>query len=239
MKKLFLSFLIVATAIPFINAQKIIKDANAEKRAVSGFHGISVATGIDLILAEGLIEEVAVSAKTNEFRDKIMTRVEDGILKIYYETRTGAVNKKNETKDLKAYVSYKSLDQLHISTGAELTINGVLKSPKLNLTANTGGLVSGEVDITLLKIEQSTGSKITLSGKAGTLDVEGTTGSKFKGDDMTTLKTDVSVSTGAIASVSAEKELQVKASTGGNVKYKGSPSIREIKKGTGGAVTKI
>ena len=90
-----------------------------------------------------------------------------------------------------------------------------------------------------LKIDQSTGSKVTLSGKAGTLEVDGSTGSKFKGEDMNTTVSNVTVSTGAIVSVSAEKELQVKASTGGNVKYKGAPSIRDIKKSTGGSVTKI
>ena len=42
-----------------------------------------------------------------------------------------------------------------------------------------------------------------------------------------------------IVLVKAEKELQVKANTGGNVKYKGSPAIKEIKTRTGGSVTKI
>jgi Putative auto-transporter adhesin, head GIN domain len=239
MKKILLSLLVVVITTPFINAQKVINDANAEKRPVSGFHGINVATGIELILTAGSTEEVAVSAATNEFRDKIITRVESGVLKIYYETKTGAINKRKETKDLKAYVSYKSLDILHVSTGAELTINGVLKSTKLDMTVNTGALVSGEVDITTLQVDQSTGSKVTLSGKVSTLNVEGSTGSKFKGEDMATSNCSVTVSTGAIVTVSAEKELQVKASTGGNVKYKGTPSIREVKTSSGGSVSKI
>ncbi len=56
---------------------------------------------------------------------------------------------------------------------------------------------------------------------------------------MTTSNCSVTVSTGAIVSVSAEKELQVNANTGGNVKYKGTPSIREVKTSTGGSVSKI
>ena len=35
-----------------------------------------------------------------------------------------------------------------------------------------------------LKVDQNTGSKITLSGKADKLDVSGDTGSKFKGNDL-------------------------------------------------------
>ena len=238
MKKLFLFLLLVAagTAVP---AQKIINDPNVEKRNVSDFHGIEVATGIKLYLSEGSTEEVAVSASKTEFRDKIVTKVENGILKIHYETHLGSVNKRYESKDLKAYVSYKMLDQLNVNTGAELEISGVLKSASLSLKANTGGLVKGEVSITDLKVSQNTGSKITLSGKAEKMDIDGDTGSKFMGEDLSTVSCDIKVSTGAQVWIKAEKELQVKASTGGIVKYKGEASIREIKTNTGGSVSKI
>ncbi len=239
MKKLLFSFLLIAFTGTALFAQTIINDLNAEKRTVSGYHGIDVATGIELTLTEGNAEEVAVSAATTEFRDKIVTKVENGILKIYYENKMGAVNKTKENKELKAYVSYKTLDLLHVTTGAKVKINGVLKSASLSMEVNTGALVNGEVDIASLKISQNTGSKINLSGKAGKLDIDGDTGSKFKGDDMATANCNVKVSTGAVVSVSAEKELQAKASTGGSIKYKGSPAVKEIKRSTGGSVNKI
>jgi hypothetical protein len=239
MKKLLLSFLFIAVTGTTLLAQTIINDLNAEKRNVSGYHGIDVATGIELTLTEGNAEEVAVSAATTEFRDKIVTKVENGILKICYETKTGSINKAKESKYLKAYVSYKTLDLLHVTTGAKVKINGVLKSASLSMEANTGAIVEGEVNIASLKINQNTGSKVTLSGKADKLDIDGDTGSKFKGDDMATSNCNVKVSTGAIVSVSAENELQAKASTGGSVKYKGSPSVKDIKRSTGGSVNKI
>jgi len=128
---------------------------------------------------------------------------------------------------------------LYATTGAEVEINEVLKSSTLDLKANTGALVNGKVDITTLKVSQNTGSKVTLTGRAGKLDIDGDTGSKFKGEDMHTANCNVIVSTGAIVSVMAEKELQVKANTGGVVKYKGNAAIREIKTNTGGSVSKI
>ena len=134
-------------------AQKTINDPNVEKRTVSSFHGIDVGTGIELMLTEESTEELAVSAAKTEFRDKIATQVENGVLKIY-----------------------------------------------------------------------------------------GDTGSKFKGEEMSTSNCSncsVIVSTGAIVFVKAENELQAKASTGGSVKYKGNPSVKEIKKHSGGTVIKI
>ncbi|HET6768550.1 MAG TPA: DUF2807 domain-containing protein, partial [Chitinophagaceae bacterium] len=165
MKKTFFSLLLLAVLVTPSFAQKTINDANAEKRIVGSFHGIQVGTGIELTLTKGTSEEVAVSASEKEFRDKIVTEVVNGVLKIHYETKTGAINRKNENKKLKAYVSYKSLDLLHATTGAEVDIEGVLEAARLEMKANTGGQVKGEVNIGTLNVDQNTGSKITITGK--------------------------------------------------------------------------
>ena len=239
MKKTFLAFLLLAGLVTGSFAQKNINDANAQKRTVPGFHGIDVATGIELTLTKGTTEEVAVSASETEFRDKIITEVVNGILKIHYETKTGAINRKNENKNLKAYVSYKSLDHLTVTTGAEVDIEGVLEATTLDLKANTGGTVDGEVNIGTLTVDQNTGSKITLSGKVDKLDAEGNTGSKFMGENLNTNTCSAEMGTGAGIYISVDKELNVKANTGGYVKYKGNAGIREVKTNTGGTVTKI
>lgn len=239
MKKLLLAALTVVVTGISLYAQKTVNDPLAEKRSVGSFHGVDISTGIELVLTRGNAEEVAVSAATPEFRDKIVTRVENGILKIHYETKTGSINRKNETKGLKAWVSYKSIDRLYATTGAEVRIEGVLAATTLDMKANTGAEITGKVDIGTLKLDQNTGSKVSLSGKAAKLEVEGSTGSKFAGDDLSTTASEVRVSTGARITVNADKELQVKASTGGNVRYRGNAGIREIRTNTGGTVSRI
>ena len=239
MKNIFLSLLLLAGLVSTSFAQKTINDANAEKRTVGSFHGIDVATGIELTLTKGATEEVAVSASEKEFRDKIVTEVVNGILKIHYETKTGAINRRNESKHLRAYVSYKTLDLLHVTTGADVNIVGILEAQKLDLRANTGGLVKAEINIGSLKVDQNTGSKITLSGKVDNLEADGDTGSKFMGENLNTNTCSVEMSTGAGIYISVEKELNVKANTGGYIKYKGNAGVREIKTNTGGTVSKI
>jgi hypothetical protein len=239
MKKTFLFLSLFVGLITTSFAQKTINDANAEKRTVGSFHGIDVATGIQLTLTKGTTEDVAVSASEIEFRDKIVTEVVNGILKIHYETKSGAINKKNESKHLRAYVSYKSLDLLHVTTGAEANVDGVLEATTFELKANTGGLVKAEINIGNLTVDQNTGSKITLTGKVDKLDAKGDTGSKFMGEDLTTNTCMIKMSTGAGIYISVEKELNVKADTGGYIKYKGNAGIREIRTNTGGYVSKI
>lgn len=239
MRRIFLSFLLFTGLITTSVAQRVINDANVEKRTVGSFHGVNVATGIELTLTKGETEEVAVSASETRFRDKIITEVVNGVLKIYYETKTGAINRKNENKRLKAYISYKSIDLLYVTTGAEVKIEGLLEAASLELKANTGGLLKGEIKIGTLNVNQNTGSKITLSGTVDILEAEGDTGSKFMGDDLITNTCIVNMSTGAGIHISVEKELNVRADTGGYIKYRGNAGIREIKTNTGGSVSKI
>lgn len=219
-------------------AQKTFNDPNAEKRTVGSFHGIEVSTGIKLVMTEAATEEVAVSAATTEFRDKIITKVEDGVLKIYYENKM-AWNTKKEKKELKAYVSYKSLDKLIANTGADVRIEGVLKSATLKMKANTGAVINGAVNIDDLDVNQDTGSVVTLTGDAAKIEVDGDTGSMFKGIELKTTTCNASASTGAGVYITVEKELNVKANTGGFVKYKGEAGIREVKTNTGGSVSRI
>src|SRR5687768_11138355 len=167
MKKFFLSFLLFAATGTTLLAQKTFNDANAEKRSVSGFHGIQVSTGIRLVLIESSTEEVAVSAATTEFRDKIITKVENGILKIYYEDKTqNNIGHKKEKRDLKAWVSYKTLDRLDANTGAQVEIEGTLKSSSVKMNVNTGATVKGAVNIDDLEVDQNTGSVISFTGTA-------------------------------------------------------------------------
>jgi hypothetical protein len=211
MKKTFLFLSLFVGLVSSSFAQKTINDANAEKRTVGSFHGIDVATGIELTLTKGATEEVAVSASEIEFRDKIVTEVRNGILRIHYETKSGAINKKNESKRLRAYVSYKSLDLLHVTTGAEVNIDGVVEATTFELKANTGGLVKAEINIGTLTVDQNTGSKITLTGKVDKLEAEGDTGSKFNGEDLTTNTCMVKMSTGAGIYISVEKSPMLKS----------------------------
>ena len=239
MKKIFLSLLIIGISSSTLLAQKTINDANADKRSVSGFHGVNVGTGIKLILTEGSTEDVAVSAAKTEYRDKIVTKVENGILKIYYENKLGAINTKKERKELRAYVSYKNLDQLDANTGAEVQIEGTLKSASMKMSVNTGATVNGVIKTDDLDVDQNTGSVITLTGDAGKINVHGDTGSMFKGIDLKTDNCNVTATTGAGIYITVQKELSVKANTGGYVKYKGDAGVRDIKTNTGGSVSKI
>lgn len=238
MKKLSLLTLFFLSAY-LLPAQSPIKDANAEKRSIPSFRGVEVGTGIHLVIIKGDSEDLAVSASKVEFRDNIVSKVENGILKLYYDPKLGAINTRKEPKKLKAYLSYKNLATLTATTGAEVEVNGVLTSPDLDMMVNTGAMVKGDVNIDALQVKQSTGSRVTLSGKASKMDVGGTTGSKFFGEQLSSADCTAEAGTGAQILITVQKELNARAHTGGYIKYKGEGGVKKLRTGTGGSVTKI
>lgn len=238
MKQLITGILIIFFGVA-AGAQQPISDPLVQQREVGHFHAVEVSSGIKLFLSAGTTDEVAVSASTEAYRDRIVSRVENGVLKLYFDNKLKAGTRKKVHAELKAYVSCSALSELHATTGALVKLQGVFTGTTLTMKANTGAQINGEVAFTSLDIKQNTGSLIILTGKSDKLKVEGDTGSKFKGEGIQASVCNVDVGTGAVVEVTAAKELAVKAGTGGVVRYAGNPAVTELKTGTGGSVKRI
>lgn len=221
-------------------AQKQINDPMAQVRNVSGYHAIKVSTGIKVYLTQGKTEAVAVSATKAEYRDKIITRVENGVLKIYYDQEALNFWKSLRTRDKDpiAYVSVVDLNGLDINSGASIHTEGALSGDKLSLDVSSGASFTGEVKFNTMDVDQSSGSVVRISGTASDLKVEGSSGSSFHGYDLAVGTCDANVSSGAGAQVTMNKEMSAKASSGGSISYKGDGVIRNVKTGSGGSVSK-
>jgi hypothetical protein len=221
-------------------AQKQINDPLAQVRNVSGYHAVKVSTGIKVYLTQGANEAVAVSASKAEYRDKIVTKVENGVLKIYYEEETLKFWKQFATKGRNpvAYVSVKDIDGLDISSGASIQGEGVITGDKLSLDASSGATFSGEVKFNTVDVDQSSGSVVKVSGSSSDLKVDGSSGSVFHGYDLTVSTCNAEVSSGAGVQVTMNKEMSARASSGGSVSYKGDGVIRNVKTSSGGNVSK-
>ena len=232
----FLLSLLVAGIIA--SGQKTVNDPNAETRNLTGFHAIEVSGGIDLILSQGN-EAVVVSAANKEYRDKIMTRVENGVLKIWFEyKKENGLRIDWGNRKLKAYVSYKNLDRLEASGGSDIDVDGTIAVSKLDMEISGGSDFDGKVEITTLKLHASGGSDVSISGKAQniTLDVSG--GSDFNGYDLSADIANVEASGGSDVEITVNRELSAHASGGSDVTYKGSGSVRDVKT-TGSNIRKV
>lgn len=225
-KLLFATGLLCAALVGF--SQKQINDPNAELRSVGSFTGVSVSGGIDLYLSGGE-EAVAVSASSAEARDRIRTEVQNGVLKIWFDSKSGLNINWNNNRKLRAYVSYKTLKSLSASGGCDVLVDGVLKSSELRMDLSGGSDFKGKVDVENLRVAQSGGCDVKISGRTATLSVNASGGSDFNGYDLSADICEAHASGGCDVEVTVTKELSAHASGASDIRYKGQPNVKEEK----------
>ncbi len=238
MKKQFLLFAVFSLLLTATYAQKIVKDANAVARDVKGYHAIEISNGIDLYLTQGNEEAVAVSAAKDDDRDKIVTKVEAGVLKIYYEKNERGWGISWGNKKMKAYVSVKTIDGLSASGGADVSVDGVLNGTNLAVSLSGGSDLKGKLSLKELSLSASGGSDATLSGKADKFRLQASGGSDVHAYDLVTENCTVSSSGGSDVFITANQTIRADASGGSDLHYKGNASVTSSKSG-GSSVKKV
>ncbi len=237
MKKIFLSF-IALLSLQLFAQEVVLNDANAEKRTLAAsFSAITVSDGIELFLTQGGSESVAVSASDAKYIERLKTEVVDGTLKIYYDNKAMVWNS-NEKRKLRAYVSFKNLEQLKGSSGSDVKMKSVLAVDNLKMHFSSGAQFTGELDVKELEVSQNSGSEVITTGKVDNLKTDLSSGAIFKGYDLSVNFCDAKASSGGEVRITVNKELAAKASSGGSIRYKGDGVVKDINVSSGGSVKK-
>jgi hypothetical protein len=224
MKKLY--FILLGSLLVLSGrAQKtIVHDPNAQVRPVKGYHGIDVGNAIDLYLSQGDEETVVVSARDTRWRDRIITEVVDGILKIRLEGR----NFSTGNNKLKAYVSFTTLDKLSASGASDVYVDGVISGDKLSLTLSGASDFKGAIRVGELQLDQNGASDAKITGVVAGLAVIRLSGaSDVKGYDLTVESCDAHASGASDIRITVNKELKANATGASSVYYKGGGVISE------------
>jgi len=231
------TLLLIAAAIFFCNSSQATQVLDGrQKREVSGFHGISVSSGIDLQLTQKSVEEVLVEANSED-QDKIITKVENGILKIYAKEKSWPHMTWNNNPR-KVHVSFKTLNQLHVSAGSDVNSKSLLILDKLNLDVSSGSDVKLELEANDLSVETSSGSDVSLNGKANALEVSASSGSDIDAGALVSKKCKANVSSGSDIKVNVTEELNAVASSGGDITYSGDPKTKNVRESSGGGISR-
>lgn len=217
-----------------LTAQQV-NDPNAEVRTAKDYHGISVSNAFDVYLSQGNEEAVAVSAASTKDREMIKVEVKNGILHIMLDNdwKWTKGNKK-----LKAYISFKQIDQLKVSGACDVYISGVLKADVLSINQSGASDIKGALDVNKLTVDLSGASDMTVTGKATQVSVEASGASDFKGYDLITEICDARASGASDIRITVNKELSAQASGASDVKYRGNGTTKDIKSSGSSSVSK-
>ena len=152
----------------------VIYDENVQLRKLPNFTSIRVSNAIELFISQSNKTEVAVSATSEEYRNRIVTEVVGGTLIIRMADNNSRWWKwGNENYRIKAYVS---VNELYAITGSGATnikiINGV-SSEKLKINLSGASDMKGDIKAGTLMADLSGASNFKATVQASAFSVKG------------------------------------------------------------------
>jgi hypothetical protein len=228
MKQTLLFFGLICLSIFGLAQEKVVvNDRNAQVRNHSGYSEISVSGGIDLYLSPDDHETVVVSASDERYRDRIVTKVEGGKLVIYFDGK--GTTRWPDRMNLKAYVSFKTLERLQASGASDVFVNGVINASSLRIDISGASDFSGAVSVDVLDLHQSGSSDSRISGRAERLTVQASGASDVKAFDLTVNYCNADASGASDIQITVNKEISARASGASDVNYRGEGLMRDVK----------
>ncbi|AQG80326.1 head GIN domain-containing protein [Spirosoma montaniterrae] len=228
-----LALLLVLFVSPFTTAN----DDWKTDRPVSGFSGLSVSSGIDVYLTQGNSEKLTIEAKGFD-EDEVISEVRNGVLKLYIDRR-GIMNWNfGRNTYVKAYLTFKQLNNLRASGGADVFGQGMLSFRDLNVEASGGSDIKLSLKANELNAEASGGADLILDGSARSLNASGSGGADLDARKLVVEVGNANSSGGSDVYIHATRELSMKASGGSDIHYYGPAKVLAKSESGGSDITR-
>ncbi len=196
----------------------------------SNFRKIRASNGLEVYITQGKKKSVTVEADEN-LQEIIITEVVNGVLKVYTDKNI------RRAKLKKIFITIPSLEGITATSGAAVISKNILTTTILTTKASSGANIKLEIDATDLSSSSSSGADIKLIGTAKTYNASASSGSSTKSYGLIAKEVTVRASSGANIDVYASEKINAKATSGGDIDYKGNPKKVQEKSSSGGSVS--
>ncbi len=203
----------------------------SEVRSVGSFTGIKSAEAIDVYLKAGNKESVRVEASGVRLSD-VITEISGSYLKIHMAS--GNFRRTN----VKVYVTYVKLEKISASSASNVFSEGTIKSGVMDISASSAASVEVALDVDDLTADVSSAGDIVLEGKAKSLEAEASSAGDVDAYRLECETVRARASSAGSIKVTATKALDARASSGGDVRYRGNPMKTNTDSSSGGSVKK-
>ncbi len=194
-----------------------------EARNVGNFHGVETSGSIDIEISPG--DNFAVSVEDDDnILPVIITKVEDGMLNVYYKEHTSINN-----DHAKVYIKAPSLDKIISSGSANITMIDAIKSnQKIEISVSGSGDIQGGVDAPKVSASIGGSGNIRLKGRTKDFDAEIGGSGEMNCSELQSENTSVSIAGSGNAHVFASVHLKANTAGSGDIYYRGNPQSPEI-----------
>ncbi len=208
------------------NGNVITKERKAEY-----FAGVKVSTGIDVYLKQGDNESISVEADEN-IQEYILTEVRDGVLNVYTE-----INIRDEERK-RVYVTMKEVKSVRTASAGDVIGETPVKSDRLVLSTSSAGDIKLEVYAKEIELDISSAGDMTLKGEADVLKADLSSAGDLNAYDLKVREADISASSAGNADINVSERITARASSAGDVNYKGDPKYVDAHSSSAGGVHK-
>jgi hypothetical protein len=208
------------------------KVVTEERTVTEDFNEVRGSAGLDVYLTQGAENKIVVEADEN-LLEYIETNIEEGKLHVTTSENIG------RSKAKKVYVTFKAINSVEASSGADVVVNSVLKSQNISLKSSSGANLKVEVFTQELIAKTSSGADLEVSGKASSLNADASSGSELDAKELLVINCNAESSSGAEVTVNVKEKLETNVSSGGDINYYGNPVSVNSNKSHSGSVDKM
>jgi hypothetical protein len=223
--------LLAAAFLAFVLTSNLNAQEKTEIRNVKGFTGVNVSEGIKVELTFGDNEYVEVIAEEEDIQ-RVVTELEGSTLDIHIKGN----NWNSWNKKILVKVTAVKIEFLDASSGSRIETQNLVISDNLKLGVSSGADLKVAFNANSASCDANSGSSATLKGESQLFKAQASSGSSIHANELKAMKVKADVSSGASISVNANEEIEAEASSGGSIKYSGSPKMKDIEKSSGGSV---
>lgn len=206
-------------------------DVVKKERTATSFDGIRVSTGIDVYLKQGDKESITVEADEN-LHEYILTEVKDGVLNVYTEVNI------REAKRKRVYVTIKEVKSLKTSSAGDIIGETPVKGTDIEISASSAGNIRLEVYAKIIEINISSSGDVSLSGEAEKLNADLSSAGDLEAYNLKVKEADVSASSAGDARINVSERITARASSAGDISYKGDPRYVDANSSSAGGIHK-
>jgi hypothetical protein len=202
-----------------------------KERKIDSFTGLKVSSGIDVYLKQGNNVTVTVEADEN-LHEYILTEVRGGVLNVYSEYNIRSADKK------RVYVTMKEVNSVKTTSAGDVYGENPINSDELELSASSAGNIKLEVNAKKVDLDISSSGDITLTGETDKLRADLSSAGDLNAYDLKSREADISVSSAGDADVNVSERITARASSAGDVNFKGDPKYVDAHSSSAGGIHK-
>lgn len=230
-----ITLLIVLTAFTLdIQAQRVKGNGKIieKTRQLGNFESLGVSGSFDVYLVKGQEGRIVLSVEEN-LEPYLETEVDGGNLKVRWKKGTNV----RTTKSTKVTVYFEEINGVALSGSGDIISRDPLAADQMRIAVAGSGDIRLQLKVGSASAAVSGSGDIELSGVSAEFEAAVAGSGDIEAYELQSEMADLKISGSGTIHANVEKELVARVSGSGNIRYKGSPRIEDIKVSGSGNVS--